>query len=170
MELQTVSLTSKHNRDNFECGQESLNDYLKKQANQDIKKKLAACFVMTERDSERLDVKGYYTLSNSSIPRENVPEKYQKKFPRSYYSIPATLIGRLARDVSTTGKGVGEFLLMDALYRSYLASQELGSFAVVVDPIDEKAENFYNLYGFVKLPDSGKMFLAMRTIEQLFKV
>lgn len=168
MELQTVSLNSKHNRENFECGKDSLNDYLKKQANQDIKKKLAACFVITENQFQKEEIKGYYTLSNSSIPRECIPESYQKKFPRSYDTIPATLIGRLARDVSFTGKGIGEFLLMDALYRSFMASKELGSFAVVVDPIDEYAEKFYFTYGFIKLPDSGKMFLPMRTIEQLF--
>jgi hypothetical protein len=59
-------------------------------------------------------------------------------------------------------------LLINALYRSYLASKELGSFAVVVDPIDEEAEMFYVAYGFKKLPDSGKLFIAMKTIDQLF--
>jgi len=38
----------------------------------------------------------------------------------------------------------------------------------IVHPIDKKAEKFYEEYGFQKLSDSGKMFLAMKTIDQLF--
>ena len=168
MELQTVSLQSSHSRDEFECGQIMLDEYLKKQANQDIKKRLSACFVITENVETVDKVKGYYTLSNTAISREDIPEALQKKFPNSYKSIPATLLGRLARDKSVAGQGHGERLLIPALFRSHLAAKELGSFAVVVDPIDEKAEKFYSEYGFKKLPDSGKMFLAMKTIDQLF--
>ena len=58
---------------------------------------------------------------------------------------------------------------MDALHRSYTASEIIGSFAVVVDPLDEEAENFYAKYGFIKLPDSGKMLIAMQTIVKLFR-
>jgi hypothetical protein len=54
------------------------------------------------------------------------------------------------------------------LKRSYEISQEIGSFAVVVDPIDEEAEKFYEKYDFIKLPDSGKMFISMKTLRQLF--
>ena len=168
MELQTVSLASSHNRDDFDCGQLVLDEYLKKQVNQDIKKKLSVCFVIVENKQAVERVKGYYTLSNTSISRELIPLELRNKFPKSYESIPATLLGRLARDRSLLGQGKGEKLLIDALYRSHLAAKELGSFAVVVDPIDVKAEAFYLGYGFKKLPDSGKMFLAMKTIDQLF--
>lgn len=169
MKFQTESLQSKHYREDFDCGQKALDDYLKKQANQDIRKRLSACFVITENEKSINKVKGYYTLSNTSISRDLIPEKLQKKFPRKYNAIPATLLGRLARDKSVIGQGKGEELLMDALYRSFLASNQLGSFAVVVDPIDENAENFYESYGFKKLPDSGKMFLPMKTVNKLFK-
>ncbi|MBD3637447.1 MAG: GNAT family N-acetyltransferase [Crocinitomicaceae bacterium] len=168
MELQTVSLQKSHFRDEFDCGQEILDDYLKKQANQDVKKKLSACFVISEKINDKDRVQGYYTLSNTGIPRELIPDKFQKKFPTAYKTIPATLLGRLARDKTCKGKGMGERLLVDALFRSYLASEQLGSFAVVVDPIDEMAISFYESYGFKLLPDSGKMFIPMATIKQLF--
>jgi hypothetical protein len=168
MELQTVSLQSSHYRDDFECGQLLLDEYLKKQANQDVKKKVSACFVLTQNEKSQAKVTGYYTLSSTSIPRDLIPSILEKKFPKAYKVIPATLLGRLARDKSVIGTGQGERLLIDALYRSHLASKDVGSFAVVVDPIDEKAEAFYSEYGFDKLPDSGKMFLPMKTIDQLF--
>lgn len=168
MELQTVILQNFHFRNDFECGHEILDDYLKKQVNQDVKKKLAVCFVISEFQNHQERVKGYYTLSNTGLSRELIPDIYQKKFPKSYKSIPATLLGRLARDMSSRGTGMGEKLLIDALFRSYLASEQIGSFAVIVDPIDENANVFYESYGFKLLPDSGKMFLPMGTIKQLF--
>ena len=160
-------LNSIHNKATFSCGKEMLDNYLHKQANQDIKRKLAACFVIKESKSN--DIKGYYTLSNSSIPLEFVPEKIQKKLPNSYKAIPTTLLGRLAIDSKFQGEGIGRQLLIDALKRSYELSKTIGSFAVVVDPLDQEAENFYIKYGFIKLPDSGKMFLPMKTISQLFQ-
>lgn len=162
----TELLDKKHRRNDFDCGNELLDNYLKTQAGQDFKKKLAVCFVLS--DPKTYHILGYYTLSNSSIPLNSFPEHIRKKFPRSYTSIPATLLGRLAIDQTHQGKGIGKVLLIDTLKRSWEASKELGSFAVVVDPIDKAAETFYAKYDFIKLPDSGKMFIALKTLEKLF--
>ena len=159
-------LDKKHNREDFDCGKEFLNNYLKTQAGQDIKRKLSACFVLSDRETN--DIQGYHTLSNNSIPLSSFPEQIRKKLPKAYTSIPTTLLGRLAIDSKYQGKGIGKILLIDALKRSYQISQEIGSFAVVVDPIDEEAENFYTKYDFIKLPGSQKMFIAVKTLEQLF--
>lgn len=161
------SLNSVHKKSDFSCGKEMLDNYLHKQANQDIKRKLSACFVVKEEQTEL--IKGYYTLSNNSIPLEDIPESIRKKLPKSYTTIPTTLLGRLAIDNNFQGRGLGKLILIDALKRSFELSKTIGSFAVVVDPIDEDAEHFYDKYGFLKLPDSGKMFLPMKTIGQLFK-
>lgn len=160
-------LNSTHKKSDFSCGKEMLDTYIQKQANQDVKRKISTCFVIYEIETNL--IKGYYTLSNSSIPSEFIPDLIRKKLPRSYDSIPTTLLGRLAIDNRFQGQGIGKFILIDALKRSYEISKTIGSFAVVVDPIDQEAENFYNKYGFIKLPDSGKMFLPMKTISQLFE-
>ncbi len=158
-------LDKKHNRQNFDCGNNFLNSYIKTQATQDIKKKLAVYFVFTHNSN----VVGFYTLSNSSIPLNLLPTAFGKKLPKSYTSIPATLLGRLAIDLNYQGKGLGKILLIDALKRSFDISKKIGSFAVIVDPIDEKAELFYAKYDFIKFPDSGKMFITILTLEKLFK-
>jgi GNAT superfamily N-acetyltransferase len=163
----TEVLNKNHVYDDFTCGEELLDNYLKRQASQDVRKKLAACFVLAAKESNV--IQGYFTLSNNSIPQELIPEDLKKHFPKSYLSIPATLLGRLAVDKNFKGKGIGELLLLDALKKSYEISKVIGSFAVVTDPINEKAEKFYLKYGFQKLPDSGKMFLPMKTISQLFE-
>lgn len=160
-----VPLHSNHQRKAFDCGNDQLNAYLRRQANQDVKRKLAACFVTAD---ETGFVKGYYTLSNNSIQRDEVPENIRKKLPAAYLGLPVTLLGRLAVDITEKGKGIGKLLLADALKRSFAASRTIGSMAVVVDPIDETAIQFYERFGFIQLPDSGKMFLLMATVGKLF--
>jgi len=166
MEYLTVPFAKSYNRNEFDCEKNPLNNYLKTQASQDIKKLLAVCFVLLGSDQRRIN--GYYTLSNASISYDAVPEKLRKKYPKSYAYIPVTLIGRLAIDKRIKGKGFGSKLLIDALKRSLkVAEQDIGSVAVIVDPLDEDAKNYYTHFGFVNLPNSGKMFLDMKTIKKL---
>ena len=159
-------LDKKHNRKDFDCGKELLNNYLKIQAGQDVKRKLSACFVLAENETKI--IQGYYTLSNNSIPLSSFSEQIQKKLPKSYTSIPTTLLGRLAIDKKYQRKGIGKILLIDALKRSYGISEEIGSFGIVVDPIDDEAKSFYQKYDFIELPDSKKMFIATKTLKELF--
>lgn len=166
MMLLSESLKSTHKKKEFSCGNKMMDNYLQKQASQDVKRKLSACFVINDSGENR--IKGYYTLSNNSIPLDMVPNVFRKQLPKSYSSIPTTLLGRLAIDSMFHGQGIGKLLLIDALKRSYIISKSIGSFAVIVDPIDEQAEIFYTKYGFIKLPDSGNMFLAMKTLDYLF--
>jgi len=166
MNYSTEALNSNHIRKNFSCGKSILDDYIKIQARQDIKRKLATCFVLANEDN---NVIGYYTLSNTSIERGTLPDEIIKKLPPSYKNLPATLLGRLAVDKNFTGKKLGEFLLIDAMKKSSMVAKlSIGSMALIVDPIDETASAFYTKYGFILLPDSGKMFLPMQTINQIF--
>lgn len=162
----TELLDKKHNRKDFDCDKGLLNDYLKNQARQDVKRKLSACFVLA--DSETKVIQGYYTLSNNSIPLSSFSEQIQNKLPKSYKSIPTTLLGRLAIDKKYQGNGIGKILLIDALKRSYGISNEIGSFGIIVDPIDDEAKSFYQKYDFIELPDSKKMFIATQTLKELF--
>ena len=157
-------LEKHHHRAHFECEEASLTNYIRQQVSQDVRKRLAACFVAANDDQQ---VMGYYTLTSESLGRDLIPQKYIKRVPR-HYNAPVVLLGRLARDLKAKGTGLGEHLLMDALFRSYTLSQEsIGAMAVVVDPINEYAVAFYAKFGFEQLPDSGKMFLPMSVIGQL---
>ncbi len=162
----TAPLESKHKKSEFTCGNTYLDNYIQKQAKQDVKRKLSACFVLSDGEN---NIKGFYTLSNAGISREAIPEEISKKLPRAYESLPLTLLGRLAISEKNKGQGLGKLLLIDALKRSFEVSKVIGSMAVIVDPIDENAVKFYDRFGFILLPDSEKMFLPMKTIEQLFR-
>ena len=113
----TTLLSKKHSKENFTCGKDMLDKYLHMQAKQDVNRKLTACFILSD---DEVTVKGYYTLSNTSVNRDFLPEKIIKKLPPSYKLLPATLLGRLAVDINYKGQGVGTNLLIDALKRSCL--------------------------------------------------
>ncbi len=162
--MEIFILDKTHNRKAFECEEQQLTDYIKKQVSQDIKKKLAVCFVAIDSDNK---VIGYYTLSSESLGREQIPDKYLKKVPQNY-NAPVILLGRLARNITAKGTGLGEHLLLDALFRAFTLSEEsIGAMAVIVDPMNQFAIKFYEKYGFEQLPDSEKMFLPLSTIKQI---
>ena len=156
-----------HERAAFSCGTEALDNYIKKQASQDVKKKVAIVYVAT-LDSKM--ILGYYTLSQYSVQLNDIPVELSKKFPK-YPALPATLLGRLARDVSTRGQRVGELLLLDALYRALATSEHIASAAIVTDAKDQKAVDFYRKYGFIELPKTElRLFLPMASIRRTLKI
>lgn len=117
-------------------------------------------------------IAGYYTLTSTGIRVDDLPEDALSKFklPR-YPMLGGTLIGRLARDVSFRGEGIGELLLIDALKRAAKSRVEIASFAVVVDAINDKAVNFYKKYGFVEFRDEPmRLFIPMSTVDDLFAI
>ena len=154
-------LNRHHNRATFFCGNESLDRYLKHQANQDIKRRVSRVFVVRGR-RDKTRVLGYYTLSSLSIDLSVLPENLAKKLPK--HPMPAAIIGRLAVDASSQGKGIGKMLLSNAIKRTLAISDDIAIYAIVVDAINEEAESFYMRYGFVHLASEGKrLFLPLKS-------
>jgi predicted GNAT family N-acyltransferase len=153
----------------FSCGVEPLDRYLKEQASQDARKRVAVPYVLVSADNR---IAGYYTLSSDNIRVDNIPAELVKQLnlPR-YPVIGATLIGRLARDLAFRGQGIRDLLLADALKRALGMSKNIASAAVVVDAKDEKAYCFYGQFGFIAFPETvNRLFMPMETIEKLFAV
>ena len=158
-------LSDSHDRSIFECGVEGLNRYLREQAGQDGRRRVAVFFLLVTRETGI--VVGFYTLASTGVELQSLPQSVVRKLPK-YPLVPATLLGRLAVDVRHRRLGLGEFLLLDALHRSLEASQRVASFAVIVDAKDESARQFYLKFGFVPLPDSPRrLFLPMATAGSL---
>jgi hypothetical protein len=159
--------TARHNRAAFSCEHERLNRYLKEQANQEVKKRVAAVYILTP---DGRTIAGYYTLSQYAIDAGEFPADAAKRLHVPQYDkLPATLLGRLARSLESKGKGVGELLLIGALKRSLEHSRNIASFAIVVDAKDDNARRFYKAYGFIDLADHpNRLFIPMRTVAELF--
>ena len=111
---------------------------------------------------------GYCTLSVSVIRADELPQELSKKLPR-YPQLPVTVLGRLAIDTTLKGQRMGQFLLMDALWRSLGAAAQFAAMAVVVDATDKAAEAFCAHFGFTPLQQRpARMFWPMKTVASLF--
>ena len=146
--FQLSPLDAAHDRSVFRSDSEPLNRYLQEQVTQDIRRRVAACFVALA-DGRR--IAGFYTLASASLLLADLPASTGKKLPR-YPTVPAVRMGRLAVDQAFKGKGLGGALLADALDRA--ARSEIAAFALMVDAKDEAAAAFYQHHGFLALPDS----------------
>jgi ribosomal protein S18 acetylase RimI-like enzyme len=157
--------SKKHDRTTFTCGAESLDSYIQTRASQELRKMVSTPFVLT--DSPDYRVLGYYCLSSYSIETIELDENTAKGLPR-YPLLPATLLGRLAVDVSCQGKMYGKRLLLDALKRSSETSKQVASAALVVDAKSEDAVRFYQKYGFIKFQtDPMKLYVSTSEIDKL---
>lgn len=151
-------LDSSHDRSLCDSGSPPLDRYLREQATQDIRRRVAACFVALT-DKQR--IAGYYTLASASVPLLDLPAEAARKLPR-YPAVPAVRMGRLAVDLEFKGQGLGGALLADALDRAVRA--EIAAYALIVDAKDEAAAAFYRHHGFIALPDSPlTLFLPLAT-------
>lgn len=160
-----TSLEKKHDKNEFNCGVDPLNQYLKTQAGQDAKKNVAVTYVLTTPTSEK--ILGYYTLSSIGIFPGDLPGEIIKKLPR-YPILPGILLGRLAIDNSCQRMSLGQYLLIDALKRSLQVSHQIGIVAVIVDAKNKIAKAFYEHFGFIQLPENThRLFLTINTIQKL---
>ena len=111
---------------------------------------------------------GYYSLAAYTLKVENLPEQLMKGIPK-YPLVGTTLIGRLAIDLTQQGKSLGGMLLINATKNSFEQSKKIGSLAVVVDALDEKAKKFYEHYGFISLPEKPlKLVMSMKTVAKRY--
>lgn len=164
-DLAIVPLDDSHDRAAFTCGVESLDRYFQAQAGQDVRRRANGVFVLVGK-ADPARVLGYYTLCATALAQGDVPEAARKHIPR-YPLVSATLIGRLAVAKDRQGQRLGPILLANALRRTLASAETVGSSMIVVDALDEGAAAFYAAHGFVRLPESLRLVMPMRTVERL---
>jgi len=157
-------LDRSHRRDDFDCGEESLNEFLRRYARQNDAKDISRTYVLLEEDNP--DIVGYYTLCSGSVSFESMPDGKARKLPR--YPIPTAHIARLAVDGARQGEKLGSLLLVDALKRILEIAGKMGICAVTVQALHDRAAAFYRAFGFQPLGDDPlHLFLLMETVRRL---
>ena len=153
--------------ENFDCGDEPLNSYLKRHAwsNQE-KISIGVTYVAVDESAPR-SVLGYFTLATAGVPREAFPKKYVRGLPS--YDLPLILLARLAVDRRFAGHGLGHALISEAFRISLRVADDVGCRCIVTDAYRERT-NWYARYGFVPIvgaADTGpqRMFLDIRTLR-----
>ena len=144
-------LAKNHDRRAFSCGVEALDEYPRRFARQHADANIRRTYVAVNGTV----VHGYYSLTMSGIRRENLPEKYLKRFPN--FPLPVARLARLAVELKHQRQGLGDRLLADALQRCLRQAESIGMPGVIVDARNEGARGWYERYEFERLPDSPLM-------------
>lgn len=161
--LAVEPLARNHDRKDFDCGVPVLNDYLLRQAAQDMRRGVSRVYVAHERLFAK--VPGYYTLSAASFAKKTLPDRERKRLP--HYPVPAVLLGRLAVRLQYRKTGMGKYLLFDAFRRVLQAAEVLAAYALVVDAKDDEARSFYQHYGFLRFPKTpSRLFIPIETLRR----
>lgn len=157
-----VSLNAAHDLSGFDCGEPALNDWLKRRA-----LKNESRFSRTYVVCNAAKVVAFVSILAGSVERASAPSGVRRNAPDK---IPVAIIGRLAVDKTSAGKGLGADLLADALQRIAMASQSIGIAAVLVQAKDEKAKQFYLKHAeFIEFPaDSRILYLPVDTLLKSF--
>lgn len=154
-----------HAREAFDCGIEELNAFIRRYARQNEEHGLSRTFVAVRPGSLR--VFGYHTLRSGQVEIRDLSPEEVRRFPR--YPVPVVHLARLAVDREARGRGLGELLLLDALFKAHEAASVIAAYAVEVEALNEPARLFYLRYGFRELLDDRlHLYLPMKTISRLF--
>lgn len=135
-----------HDVETFDCGQPSLNDWLRKRALENEATGASRTYVVCCENK----VVGYYSLAKGSVIHAEAPGKIRRNMPDP---IPVMVLARLAVDINHKGKGIGKGLVKDAMMRTLQASEIAGIRAILVHALDEEAKRFYvDKCGFIPSP------------------
>lgn len=74
-DLVSEPLAGHHDRASFRCGVAELDSYLHVQATQDVRRKVAAAYVMVNRADPQV-IAGYCTLSSFAVETAGLPEEH----------------------------------------------------------------------------------------------
>ena len=164
LRFRLAPLGAEHDRGSFRCGEEALDRYFQTQATQDIRRRIANCFVAVEVASGQ--AAAYYTIAASSIPLVDLPLEDAKRLPR-YPTLPAVRIGRLAVDQKFQRRGLGGALLVDVARRTLQWPPVV--YALIVDAKNDQAVAFYQRYLFRPVVGQPRtLFLPIATAQKVF--
>ena len=155
-------LNNSHNTADFNCDDDTLNEWLSKKALKNQKNKASQTFVICNGDK----VIGYYALATGSVERMNTPKSLARNMPNP---IPVIVLGRLAIDNEFHGKGLGAALLKDAIQRTIYISENVGVKALLVHAVSDAAKSFYLHHNFIESPHKSMTLLLSMSNSHILK-
>lgn len=166
MSIIIEAITQQHNRKAFDCGVTELNQFLQQQARQKAAKHISKTYVAC-LDSAPETIIGYHTLTGYSVTTPPAHRNY-KKYP---HPLSAVKLARLAVARSQQGLGLGERLLVDAIYRTVSVAEQISAIGLFVDPMTPEVIPFYQQYNFLPAdPDDHsclEMWLPIKTCIEI---
>ena len=150
------ALTARHQLESFDCGVESLNQWLQRRALINQFAGVSRTWVVCQEQQ----VMAYSSLAAGSVVLADVPGAIRRNMPNP---LPVVVLGRLAVDRRQQGQGLGRALVAHAIQQSLQAQQSIGARALLVHAIDESAARFYRALGFRPSPISPLTLMLQLT-------
>ena len=141
-----ILLTPAHVLDAFDCGEPSLNEWLKRRALSNHMNGASRTYVLADENAR---VVGYYALAAGAVSHRDATSNVRRNMPDP---VPVLVLARLAIDLSRQGQQWGSTLLKDAVQRTYAVSNQAGIRALLVHALNDRAKAFYEGYGFTTSP------------------
>lgn len=154
-------ISTDHALDDFESGEPSLDEWLKKRALKNQVSGASRCFVLCNGK----EVIGYYSLSTGAINHSTALKAMRRNMPDP---LPVLLLGRLAIDRKYHNLGLGSALLRDAMLRAVNIAGEVGIVSMIVHALSEPAKQFYLSRGFVESPlQPMTLIMTLETVRAI---
>jgi GNAT superfamily N-acetyltransferase len=156
-------ISKKYDREAFDCGEEPLNEFLRRHARKSHERGGAKTFLAID-DADSKTIIGFYTLSPASVNYAQTPDIVRRGLAR--HDVPGFRLARLAVDSGWQGHGIGGQLLLAAGRRCLLAATEVGGVVLMIDAKNERVAGWYASYGAVPLLDAPlTLLLPLATVE-----
>jgi GNAT superfamily N-acetyltransferase len=160
-------IDKKHDRDTFDCGEEALNEFLRRYARKSHELGGAKTFLAID-DADDKTILGFYSLSPASVNYARTPDIIRRGLAR--HNVPGFRLARLAVDRRLQGRGLGGQLLLAAGRRCLLAAAEVGGVVLLIDAKTERVAGWYASYGAIPLMDAPlTLLLPLATIANALK-
>ena len=155
-----VPLSAQHQTEDFSCGNESLDAWLKRRALKNQTQGASRSYVVCQADQ----VMAYYAIASGAVTCNAATGRLRRNMPDP---IPVVVLGRLAVDRSLHGQGFGRALLRDAAMRVLQAADVIGIRGITVQALSDEAAVFYEHVGFEPSPIDPKLLMITLADLQL---
>ena len=151
-------LSAAHDVDGFDCGDEALNNWLRRRALRNQREGTSRTWVVAQSDQ----AVAYYASSTAVVARSEATGRAARNQPDP---LPAMLLGRLAVDLGHQGEGLAAAPLKHFLLTALGVAELTGLRLALVHAKDDQASGFYRHFGFEPSPiDDLTLMLLIKDI------
>lgn len=146
-------LSTAHDIAGFDCGNETMNEWLKNRALKNQEDRSTRTFVVC---ADSGPVAAYYALAVGACERDDAPGSVSRRMPDP---IPMMILARLAVDKTLQGRGLARQLIADAVLRTLAVAENAGVRGLLVSAIDDRAAAYYERLGFIRAKRSENVLM-----------
>ena len=157
--LAPVLLHEQHQTEQFFCGVESLDVWLKRRAFKNQIQGASRTYVACQGNR----VVAYYAIASGAVTCNEATGRLRRNMPDP---IPVVVLGRLGVDSSLHGQGLGRSLVRDAALRILQAADVIGIRGMTVQALSDDARIFYEHMGFEPSPlDPNLLMITLADLK-----